>query len=307
MRPSLRMAAAAAVFLLSESVGHGQFIPAYGGFGHRQGVFLQVRNGPLSSFTFAASGFGYGVGPYYGLVPNWYYGPVGWGWAPRPYVVQPPIVVQNVIQVPPANGNGDRPPAFPAEFERVPQKNAPKAPAKLGPAPKRVEVEIAPDPPKAPPMPPRALGRADADRLAEAGRKAFADGQYGRALELFRKAAETIPGEPSAYYLVSQAQFALGKYRESVTSIAAGMVLRANWSEARFNSRDLYWKNPESFDDHLKALRQAVAAYSNDPALTFLLGHQLWFDGKQDEARPLIQKARDIAKGQTPAEAFQLK
>ena len=80
------------------------------------------------------------------------------------------------------------------------------------------------------------------------------------------------------------------------------MAVRADWPEARFVSRDLYWKKPDLFDEHLKALRQAVAAFPDDAGLAFLLGHQLWFDGKPDEARPLFQKA-GRGKG-TPAEAF---
>src|SRR5262249_17916042 len=252
---------------------------------HKQAVVLQVRTGPFSSFTYAATG--YGFWPYFGPPPGWYYNPI-------PYS-QPPVVIQNVIQVPPGNGGAPERPVFPPEFDQPPPKNAPRAPpAKAAPPPKPAERVAPPEPPK---PAPRVAGRADADRLTDDGRRAFTEGQYGRALEFFRKAADISPNEASTYFLISQAQFALGKYREAVGSIAAGMNVRADWSEARFNTRDLYWKKPEAFDDHLKALRQAVAAYPDDPELNFLLGHQLWFDGKKDEARKLILKARDLAKG----------
>jgi hypothetical protein len=36
----------------------------------------------------------------------------------------------------------------------------------------------------------------------------------------------------------------------------------------------------------------------------FLLGHQLWCDGKQEEARELIAKAKEIGNGKTPAGGF---
>ena len=160
---------------------------------------------------------------------------------------------------------------------------------------------IAPEPPA-----PAPLGRADADHIAEAGRKAFAGGQYGRALELFRRAATITPNEPSAHYLISQALFALGKYRESVAAIATGMALRADWSEARFVARDLYGRKPEAFDDQLQSLRQAVDQFPADATLLFLLGHQLWFDGKREEAKALISKARMFGKDATPAEAFRV-
>lgn len=292
MRPSFRIAITIAALVIFTSTSEAQF---RGGFGQRQATFFHVRNGPLSSFTFASSGYGYGS--IYGPVPIWYYGPAGLPFVNNPYTVQPPVVIQNIVQVPVAAAPDApaRPPVVPAEFD-MPRKPAPKAAKPLPPAPPPL---IVPEPPKAMP-----LGRANADRIAEAGRKAFADGQYGRALELFRRAAEITPNEPSAHYLVSQALFALGKYRESVAAIAAGMALRADWPDARFTSRDLYWQKPAVFDEHLKSLRQAAEQFPADASLLFLLGHQLWFDGKREEAKVLILKARELGKDQTPADAF---
>ena len=296
MKPFPRLAMTAAVVLLLAGTSHAQFV---GGFGQRQAFGFQIRTGPFNSIGYVAGAYGYGFGPIYGPVPSWYYGWPGVPLVPNPVVVQPspPVIIQNIIQaaaLPPA-----RQAFVPPEADVPAAKPAPR-PAKpvVPPPPKppaRVEVEEAPKP---------ARPRADADRITEAGRKAFTDGQYGRALELFRRAVEITPNEPTAHYLVSQAQFALGKYREAVAAIAAGVALRADWPNARFVSRDLYWKKPGLFDDHLKALREAVAAFPDDAELAFLLGHQLWFDGKPDEARPLFQKAAALAKGRTPAEAF---
>ena len=303
MRPSLRIALAAAALLVPASVSHAQFI---GGFGQRQTVGIQIRNGPYNSFTFVAGAHGYGFGPIYGPVPAWYYGQAGIPLVPNPFLVQPtppqPVIIQNIIQVPggvPPGFVGRAPFAAP-EGEAPAMKAAPKVP-KQGPAARAAVPGLAPDPPK----PPAAMvGRADADRVAEAGRRAFTDGQFGRALELFRRAVEVTPNEPSAHYLVSQAQFALGKYREAAAAITTGMAVRADWPDARFVSRDLYWKTPDLFDDHLKGLRQAVTDFPNDAGLVFLLGHQLRFDGKRDEAKALFQKAAALGKGQTPAESF---
>jgi hypothetical protein len=273
-----------------------------GGFVKRPGVGIQIRSGPFNSLTVVPGLYGVGFGSIYGPVPTWYYGWPGVSstFAIQPAVAMPPIVVQNIIQAPgvAAVGGGFVPPEadVPAPAKRAP---APK-PAKPA-APAKVIPVIPPPPPKELPAQP---GRADADRIAEAGRKAFGDGQYGRALELFRKAAEITPNEPSAYYLISQAEFALGKYREAVEAIKAGIALRADWPDARFVSRELYWKKPELYDDHLNALRQAATEFPNDATLAFLLAHQLWFDGKHDDGKVLFQKAATIAKGQTPAEVF---
>jgi Tetratricopeptide repeat len=298
MRPSPRIALAAAALLLPVSVGHAQVV---GGFGQRQAIGFQIRSGPYNSFGYRAGGYGWGFGPIYGPVPSWYYGWPGIPIINNPIVVQPPsppVVIQNIINAP--GGGPGRAAFIPPEFADPPAQPAPK-PGKPAPEKRVGGPVIPPEPPKAPAG---LAGRADADRVVESGSRAFADGQYGRALELFRRAVVLTPDEPSAHYLVSQARFALGKYREAVTAIDAGMKVRPDWPAARFNSRDLYWKKPVLFDDHLAALRQAVAGFPDDANLVFLLGHQLWFDGKRDEARPQFQKAAALAKGQTPAEAF---
>jgi hypothetical protein len=298
MRPFPRIAAVTAMLFLAGS-SQAQI---GGGFGQRHAVGFHVRTGPYNSLTYVAGSYGFGFGPIYGPVPSWYYGWPGVPLVPNPFTVQPavpPVVIQNIIQAPGVAAPVPERRAFvPPEFDAPAAKPAPK-PAK--PAARAVAPVLPPDPPKPPPA---LVGRADADRVAEAGRKAFTDGQYGRALELFRRAAEVTPNEPSAHYLIAQAEFALGKYREAVAAITAGMALRADWPDARLVARDLYWKKPELFDEHLKALRHAVAAFPDDAGLLFLLGHQLWFDGKRDEARPLFQKAAALGKGQTPAEAF---
>jgi Tetratricopeptide repeat len=295
MRTTLRNASAIAAVLCLAGSATAQLVitPVQAQFGGRRGtsIFVQPRIAPFPPGWGSSNGYW----TYNGGSP-WN----GGGWVYNP----PPIVIQNFITpplvgMPYIRGGGVVVP--PPEFEAPAVKAPPKVP-NLGPAPKPPEV-IVPDPAKVPPPPP---GRVEADRIVESGRKAFADGQHGRALELFRRAAEIMPNEPSVHFLVSQAQFARGKYREAVAAVASGMAIRGDWSEARFAPRDLYWKKPAVFDDHLQALRDAVAAYPDDAGLIFLLGHELWFDGKHDEAKAVILKARALAKG-TPADAFVLK
>lgn len=299
MRLSVRLVIVAAL-LLSASASQAQFYGGYGGYRQQQGVAFHVRTGPYSSFSYVAGSYGFGYGPVYGPVPAWYYGQPGIPIINNPFTVQRPIVINNIINnnapaqvLPAAPAHGA---IIPAEFEGAAARPAPKA-AKL---PKPKGPAIMPDPPKVPAF----VNRADADRIADEGRKAFTNGQYGRAVELFGRAAELSPNEPSNHWLVSQANFALGKYREAVEAIAAGMAIRADWSEARFVARDLYWKKPELFDDHIKALRQALEAFPNDATLLFLLGHELWFDGSKEEGKTFILKAKALGKGLAPAEKF---
>jgi hypothetical protein len=302
MRPFPLIVAISALLVVANT-GNAQFV---GGFGQQQAVGLKVRTGPHSSLTYVAGAYGFGFGPIYGAIPTWYYGWPGSPYLANPIVVQPvvtppPVIIQNIVS--PNGGAPTRQGLVPPELDGAPLAK-PAAAAKPGRAGAAAKP-VAPDLPRvAPKTVPVLTGQAKADKIAEAGRKAFIDGQYGRALEMFRKAAEVMPNESSTQFLVSQAEFALGKYREAVAAIAAGVAIRADWPDARFNVGDLYWKSPDLYAEHLKGLRQAVATFPDDAALVFLLGHQLWFDGKRDEARVLFQKAASLGKGSTPAESF---
>ena len=304
MRPSLRTAAAAVVLVLTASEASAQYWypPGY----KPKTVVVSIPYGPFGRLNLPATVFQRTPVPP-GLYPPWYYGPI----VPVPVPVpspQPPVIIQNNVN-PPAvaaenvpGGKG----GFPNEFDPTPPKAGGKNPPKNGRAagkpPAKAEVGAAI--PNVPKQAPKLAPVAEADRVAEAAKKAFADGQYGRALELFRRAVVITPQDASAHFNVAQTAFALGKYRDAVEAIKAGVALRPDWADARFVARNLYSKKPAAFDDHLKALREAVTAFPEDPTLLFLLGHQLWFDNKVAEARPFLQKALDFGKDRTPAGSF---
>jgi hypothetical protein len=132
--------------------------------------------------------------------------------------------------------------------------------------------------------------------LIEQGKKTFADKAYGLAAQHFRLAAEDKPRDATAWFLLAQAQFALGKYRDAVGSIHAGMDLKPDWPRAKFSSRQLYQANDVDFLGHLKRLEDVVDTRPDDPVLLFLLAYELWFDGKPAKARPLFEKAKRLAK-----------
>lgn len=300
MCPSLRIAAV--VLVLSAPDARAQFyVPP----GRPKTVVVNIPYGPFGSLSLPATVFHRSPGQWYppGLIPGWYYPPVIQIPVPIPVPVQQNPTVIVIQTQPPAAAPDPGRPAF-NEFGPNPPKVAPKNPGRVIPkvAPPKPDVGIGV------PIPPKGDPKADADRAVEAGKKAFAAGQYGRALELFRRSAAQFPNESSFHYYVSQAAFALGKYRDAVTAIANCVAVKPDWAVTRRSSRDLYDKTPEVFDDHLKALRQAVVAFPDDPALLFLLGHQLWFDDKKAEARadarPFLQKALAVGRDLTPAGAF---
>lgn len=204
------------------------------------------------------------------------------------------------LLLPPRNNNNNA--ALPPDVKQPPAKKvevpkvgpAPKEPAKIAEAPK-VELPKVPQP-----------GNADLAQTAmKSGEEAFANGEYGRARELFRKVTELQPNSATGWFMLSQAQFAIGKYQEAVNDIARGIAVKADWSSGKFNPRSMY-QQEAVFDDHLKLLRDAVAQYPDDATLNFLLGHQLWFDNQRDAAKPFLAKAKAAGPKASPIDIFML-
>jgi hypothetical protein len=188
----------------------------------------------------------------------------------------------------------DREPEPPAESE--PERiKAPK------PAPRADEVELVPPPqlleqprmlpaelPK--PRPPDDPAEASA-RHIRIGRNAFAEGEYGRSAYRFRKASDLTPDQASPHFLLAQASFALGKYRDAVGAIHAGMALDPTWPATGDRFAALYGANNNDFALHLDQFAAARAAHPDDSVLLFLQGVVMWFDGRREDARLLFEKA----------------
>lgn len=321
----LTLAGALALLAYPQPVGAQpkKLPPGLGGHVHGGGIALNYNSKRLnvSAFMGRSSFYQYGlIGPpagnWYGFASPWVAPPL---FAPQPFffganpffllpqspvIVAPQIIVQQpIVQVradapaePVRVGNPER---FIVIQPGMPINNA----AKVDKPAKEVDLGVKP---AELPLAPRRAGNAlaGADQRIEEGRAAFARGEYGRALEQFRQAVLIAPAESTAYFLLSQAQFAVGKYDDAVGSITLGIELRRDWPQSRFDARALYKQNAAAFEFHIRNLRTAIEAAPDDPRLLFLLGVELWFDGKQDEARPLLHKAARFARDPAPILPF---
>jgi hypothetical protein len=158
------------------------------------------------------------------------------------------------------------------------------------PAPAAPMVPPGWDRPEPRPPDPRA---PQALQQIELGKLAFSDirREYARAERRFALAVEADPKVALSHFYLAQAQFAQGKYREAVASIHAGLRLRPDWPTGRFRARELYGPNVEDFTDQLQLLQEMAVRHPKDPVLLFLYAYQLWFDGRQDDAKALFQRA----------------
>lgn len=234
---------------------------------------------------------------------------------PRPPLILPPPMPEydlsgvdlDLVAPKKRTFDGDRPPAWEPDLPPdLPGKDVskPVPPRRPGDVPAAKPPAARPPAPKIP-EPPGGGPREESARLLTLGVGAFGAEEYGLAALRFRQATAADPKGSRAHFLLAQAQFALGKYRDAVASIHAGMRRHKEWPRAPFQPRlDLYKGIEPSFDAHLKRLQATLAKAPDDPAFLFLHGHQLWFDGRQPQALAAFRRARMFAADTTFLDAF---
>jgi hypothetical protein len=181
-------------------------------------------------------------------------------------------------------------------------KEEAKPPDEPPPPPKKAK-----EPPEPPPVlpPPETDPKRESERLMNLGLVAFSTEGFGLAAQRFRQAVAADPKGARAHFLLAQAWFAVGRYREAVEAVHAGMGLHKNWPRAPFQPRvDLYSGIEPAFAEHLKRLETASKAAPKQGALKFLLAYELWFDGRRDEAVPLFRQARALSPDPTFIDQF---
>jgi hypothetical protein len=156
----------------------------------------------------------------------------------------------------------------------------------IKPLPNEKPIKQQPSPPQ---LPRDELG------LLEQGAREFQAGDFGLAAQRFRKALDLGPKQARVYFLLAQAEFATGNYRDAVATIQAGMAIDKQWPRMAIKpSLDLYQGRQADYDNHLQRLTESAAGQPNHPALLFLLAHQLWFEGRRADALALFQRARPL-------------
>jgi hypothetical protein len=318
--------------------GYAGFGFSYSGFRGRRGLSLSFNRTFVGYGGYGGFGYGYGYGAFAPQVSIAVYTPPPILFAPpRMFLDDPDIAMlmrPDVDLLPrlrqpldpllpggaPAGGFRPRRPDERADARRAmppdvpppipPDRPRPRPPER--PAPKVDKPPELPKPPR-----PEADPQAESARLIALGRAAFAAQEYGRASERFRQAARVArmrapgrlqaprPGEdPLPHFLLGQALFALGNYREAVEAIQAGLTLRPEWPTVRFVPLELYGPNPGDWTAHLRRLEDVRLRHPNDPVLLFLNAYELWFDGRKDEARALFRRARPGAADPTFIDRF---
>lgn len=148
------------------------------------------------------------------------------------------------------------------------------------------------------------LPAIESGRLVREGKQAFGDGEYGRATELFQRAARVTPNLAEPDLLLAQAQIALGKYAAAAAAIHRGVRRDPAWPANGPPMADLYGARKADFEDHRRRLDEIAAASPDDLAVQFVRAYFAWFDGRRDAARAALTALRGVVADQPTIDLF---
>ncbi len=218
-------------------------------------------------YNYYRPGFGYS---HFGGWQSWS------GFQPQP--VQPIIVVQPQIVMPPAAANVGAMPA-PAIANRA-----------GGPMREDLEIARRAGALKAS----NEAGRMRADQLIADGDREFAAGSYRRAAMKYREAINRAQDYATAYFRAGHAYTANGDFELAVTYFSMALELARTPERGGFTLDLLYRGDDAAKVNHLRALDVAAARQPLEGGLPFLTGILLHYDGNPLQARDHFRRAADL-------------
>ena len=125
----------------------------------------------------------------------------------------------------------------------------------------------------------------------------FANAKYADANARYRKAATAAPQLADCYFRQAYALIAMGRYDLAVGALQRGLKLQPDWPKSGFRNTELYADNPQAKVAHLETLAEASEKDPHNADLLFLVGVMLYFDGKEERARPFFERAVQLLAG----------
>jgi len=122
----------------------------------------------------------------------------------------------------------------------------------------------------------------------------FKETQYAEAVGAFVRAAELNQGDPAARLHAAYALVAIGNYDDAVLMIRRAIQLQSRLLYLPLSIREEYGPQVD-FDAHLRRLREAAEAATDDPGLWMLLGYYQYFSSDRTAATVALATAQKLA------------
>ncbi len=224
-------------------------------------------------------------------------------WLPSEYLYGP-LAMQRFMGVgpiAPGAGAGPNGSIIVPGAGRIGQAHPPQAhPPQPNPGQGNPGQGAAPAQPAAAAQNPAMVGGAAHDlarRFIGFGDAYFQKQKYVDANQRYRRATEIAPQLDEAHFRYGFSLLAMARYDLAAKAFKRGLALDPDWPKSGFRLRDLYGQNHLARKSHLDAVADASNKSPADADLLFLVGLLLHVDGQQARARPILQRAIQLAGG----------
>jgi hypothetical protein len=83
-----------------------------------------------------------------------------------------------------------------------------------------------------------------------------------------------------------------------------GLSVQTNWPDSDFRLALLYGDNPAALAAMFEAIARAIEARPDDINAQYVAGVQLFFDGRQEQARKWFERARKLGEAASNIEPY---
>lgn len=131
----------------------------------------------------------------------------------------------------------------------------------------------------------------------------FKEGRFAEAVDAYTRARTNSPKDPTIDFVLADAAFATGDYHFAAFLIGESLKLDAEMAKSEADKR-LFYGDVKVFEQQLDTLRKYLAEKPYDAMATLVLGYNLKFSGRPEEARKAFQRVVEIDPGNTTATLF---
>lgn len=142
-----------------------------------------------------------------------------------------------------------------------------------------------------------------AEKYVALGDFYFSEGRFSEAADAYARARTYAPDDPSILFTLSDAAFATGDYHFAAYLIGEALRMEPGMAYADTDKRLLY-KDVKVFELQMQTLRKYIAEKPYDAMAELVLGYNLKFSGKADEANKAFARVLEIDPESSAAKAF---
>lgn len=142
-----------------------------------------------------------------------------------------------------------------------------------------------------------------AEKYVNLGDYYFREGRFQDAADAYARARTYAPNDPSIHFVLADALFAVGDYHFAAYLINEAVRLDPDIARADTDKR-VFYSDVKVFEEQMQTLLEYLGEKPYDAMAHLVLGYNLKFSGKKDEARLAFQKVLEIEPGNRAAQAF---